>query len=304
MPRTPAAALVAVLLLASCARPASPDAARPRPQHDVAADVHGAALAAAEAGSGRFRVTLRIEATDGTADPVVVDIKTTGAFDGRRRELQSDFGAAVAALEGDDAGLPPGFDEPVQVVVDGTTTYLRAPMLDELVGASQWLMADRQADTAAEELGPLGLTTIGGGIGAVDPVPVLEALQHAERVDDVGTDEVDGVPVRRLRAELDLSRALHGLGAALAVPVELSVDDAGRVVRLVADLGDAADVLGSGPDATSAPDMAGSVTMTVELYDYGADLEVAMPDPDDVLPVEVALGTARDAIGRAGAGKR
>lgn len=302
MPRTPAAALVAALLLAACAQPASPDAARPRSRHDVAAVVHGAASAAAAAGSGRFRVVLRIEVTDGAVDPVVVDITTNGSYDGPRRELRSDLGAAVAALEGSAAGLPAGFDEPVQVVIDGATTYLRAPMLDELVGASRWLVADPAGPGA--ELGPLGVATIGGGIGAVDPLPVLEALKQAEAVDDLGADEVDGAQLRRLRAELDLSAVLEGLGPAVAVPVEVWVDEAGRVARLVADLGDAGELLDPASSAAAVPGMAGSVTMTVELYDYGADLQIATPDPDDVLPVGVALGAARTALDEAGASRR
>lgn len=301
MPRTPAVALAAALLFAACANPASPDAARPRPQYDGAAAVHGAARAAAEAGSGRFRVTLRVEATDGTVEPIVVDVTTTGSFDGPRRELHSDLGAAIAAIEGSAAGLPPGFDEPVRVVVDGTTTYLRVPMLDELVGARRWLVA---TGDAADELGPLGVSAIGGGIGAVDPLPILQALRDAANVDDVGADEVGGAPVRRLRAELDLSRVLEGLGPVADVPVELWVDDAGRVRRLVADLGDAGELLGADTSAPAPPDMAGSASMTVELFDYGADLEISMPDPGDVLPITIALDAMRDALAGAGAGTR
>lgn len=300
MPRTPAAALVAALLLAACARPAPSDAARPRALRDVAADIHGVPRAVAAAGSGRFRVTLRIEATDGTVDPVVVDVTTVGAFDGPRRALRSDLGAAIVDLEGMDAGLPPGFDEPVQVVVDGATTYLRAPMLDELVGAARWLVAGRGASDA--ELGPLGMATIGGGIGAVDPLPVLEALTQAEAVDDVGAGEVDGAPVRRLRAELDLSGVLEGLGPAMAVPIDLWVDEAGRARRLVADLGDAGALLGEGTSAPAVPGMAGSATMTIELYDYGVDLEIVTPDPDDVLPVDEARRAMQRALGQAGGG--
>lgn len=300
MPRALAAALVAALLLTACARPAPSDAARPRPLHEVAADVHGASRAAAAAGSGRFRVTLRIEATDGSVDPVVVDVTTTGAFDGPRRELRSDLGAAITALEGSDGSLPPGFDEPVQVVVDGASTYLRAPMLDELFGAPRWLVADRGGPHA--ELGPLGMAAIGGGIGAVDPLPVLEALTQATAVDDVGTGEVDGAPVRRLRALLDLSGVLEGLGPATAVPIDLWVDGAGRARRLVADLGDAGALLGEGQGAPPVPGMAGSATMTIELYDYGADLEIATPDPEIVLPADDARRAMKQALGQAGRG--
>ncbi len=300
MPRALAAALVAALLLAACARPAPSDAARPRPVREVAAVVHGASRAAAAAGSGRFRVTLRIEATDGSARPVVVDVTTVGAFDGPRRELRSDLGAAIAALEGSGASLPPGFDEPVQVVVDGASTYLRAPMLDELIGAPRWLLADHGGPDA--ELGPLGMAAIGGGIGAVDPLPVLEALTHASAVDDVGADEVDGARARRLRAQIDLSGVLDGLGPVTAVPVELWVDGAGRARRLVADLGDAGALLGEGQGAPAVPGMAGSATMIIELYDYGADLQIATPDPEIVMPADDARRAMSQALGQAGRG--
>lgn len=306
MPRTPTVALVATLLLSACAEPASPNSPRPRPRREVVESVEGVADAAADAGSARFRVSLRVVATDGVSDPVVIDITTTGAFDGPRRELRSEMGAAFAAIGdggGDGGGLPPGFEEPVELVVDAEMTYLRAPILDELLGVGTWVGGERAQASSGDRLDGLGVLAIGAGISGIDPLPVLDALSDASHVDALGVDEVDGVELRHIAARIDLAGVLTGMGSLRELPAELWIDDMGRPRRLVVDLGEPADVLGATETSPVGVDVAGSATMTVELYDYGAAIEILPPEQADVLPIEEARVIMRDALEHAGRGR-
>lgn len=304
MPRTPTVALVATLLLSACAEPASPSSPGPRPQREVVESVEGVADAAADAGSARFRVSLRVDATDGVSDPVAIDITTTGAFDGARRELRSDMGAAFAAIgDGDGEGLPPGFDQPVELVVDADMTYLRAPILDELLGVGTWVGGERAKASSEDRLDGLGVPAIGAGISGIDPLPVLDALSDASQVEALGTDEVDGVELRHFAARIDLAGVLTGMGSLRELPAELWIDDMGRPRRLVVDLGEPADVLGATETSPVGVDVAGSATMTVELYDYGAAIEILPPDQAEVLPIEEARVIMRDALENAGGGR-
>ena len=54
-------------------------------------------------------------------------------------QMELDLGAMLAGQLPPGVSLPEGFDEPMTVVVDGATTYLRMPMLDAITGTSGWL---------------------------------------------------------------------------------------------------------------------------------------------------------------------
>lgn len=285
MIRKLALALVAPVLVASaCAHPA-----------DVAMITGDAALvalrsapeAAARAGSARFEATVALESPDGA-----FTLTSSGAYSGTRMAMEMDLGSALAGLAagaGDD--LPAGFDEPMQVVVDGDTAYLRIPMLSGLTGVEGWLSA------TAEELEAAG-GTLGLGEVTGDPSQILQVLRGiAADVESVGSEEVRGVPTTRYHATVDLDRAIdqapparrhqiraqvEGLGARLgAVPVDVWVDADGLVRRMVVDLGEV---------AAAAMGADGTATMTLELFDYGEDVPIDVPDPSDTTPIGQVLG--------------
>lgn len=229
------------------------------------------------AGSARFEMTVATGAADGA-----LEITSTGGFDGPRMTMEVDFGAALAgALGPTDAPLPDGLDEPMRLVADGSTIYLRVPVLDALLDTPSWLSATAEDLGAAG--GPLGFA------GVTDPSQLLEALRSvAGDVEEVGSDDVRGVATTHYRATLDLARALDQVPAGRSlllghqleeeraelgdVPVDLWVDDDGLARRLVLEVGD----LG---------------VLTVELFDYGQPVEIDVPAPEETTPITDVLGT-------------
>jgi hypothetical protein len=254
---------------------------------DPIAAVQAVPDATDDAGSGRFEMTVAIESPDGT-----FDITATGGFAGHRMAMAMDLGDALTGLLGGAGGgsLPAGFDEPMQVVVDGTTAYVRLPMLEGLLGTSGWLAA------TPEDLDTVG--ALGFGAGTSDPSQLLQALRGmADDVEEVGHEQIRGEDTTRYRGTLDLSKALdqvpedrraaleqqlEGFDTELAdVPAEVWVDEDGLARRLRLDFADL---------ATQQVGSATSATLTLELFDYGDDVTVDVPPADETTPIGDVLG--------------
>jgi hypothetical protein len=243
--------------------------------------------AAVEAGSGRFEMTIALDGPDGA-----FEIVSTGGYSGDRMSMEMDLGSALAGLaEGSGESIPAGLDEPMQIVVDGGTAYVRIPMLQALTGGTGWVSA------TPEELGAAG-GSLGLSGGTTDPSQLLEVLRGvADDVEEAGQDEVRGVPTTRYRATVDvataierapaaqrdeLAAALQELGAdAEAIPVEVWVDGDGLARRLVMDFGQlVAQAMGG----------TGTATMTLELFDYGEDVDIQVPRASETTPLREAFG--------------
>lgn len=279
-------ALVAPLLVvaAGCAKPA--DEATVLTGDAAVAALRAAPDAAAEIGTGRFEMTISFSSPEGD-----FDIVSTGAYSGARMSMDMDFGSAIAGLaEASGESVPEGLDEPMQMVIDGTTTYLRIPMLQALIGDTAWLVA------TPEDLGAVGSLGVSGGTN--DPSQLLESLRGvAGDVEMKGSDEVRGVATTRYGATVDLADALEaapaeqrdmleaqlkGFDASLAeIPIDVWIDGDGLARRMVMDLDDvAAQAMGSG----------GTATMTIEFFDYGEVVEIEIPPAEDIRPLSEVLG--------------
>jgi hypothetical protein len=268
------------LIASSCAEEGSQDVLT----GDAAvAAVRAAPEAAAEAGSGRFEMTMAFDSPEGA-----FEISAAGGFSGQQTSMEMDFGESFAAMAGA-AGeeLPPGFDEPMQIVVDGETAYLRMPMLESLTGTTGWL------SLTPEELGQAG-ASFGGTPGATDPSQLLETLRGvSDDIREVGTEEVRGVETTHLTATVDLQKAFEQLPAEqraqlegqlgdidAAVPVEVWIDGDSLVRRMEMDLGPLmAQAMGGG-----------SASMRIEFFDYGEDVAIEVPDASEVTPFRDVMG--------------
>jgi hypothetical protein len=275
-----------VLLAGACAKQA--DETTVLTGASAVAALRAAPDAATEAGSGRFEMTISFTAPAGSFDVV-----STGGYSGDQMTMEIDLGSAIAGLaQASGESVPPGLDEPMQVVVDGTTAYLRIPMLQNLVGSSGWLSA------TPEDLGAAG-GSLGIASGANDPSQLLEALRGvADDIEEKGPDTIRGVPTTRYGATIDLAKALdavppdqrdvlraqlEGIDASLAeIPVEVWIDADHLARRLVMDLGDmVASAMGRGATAT----------MTIDFFDYGEPVEVVVPDASETAPLSEAFGS-------------
>lgn len=278
-------ALVApVLVLSACADRADVEAG------GVAADAQPVDLLrqapdrAVDAGSGRIEMVTTL-VVDGTTH----ELTATGAFAGTRARFEMDIAELLAA---EDLGgqLPAGADEPMEIVVDGTTTYLRMPLLAAVTGVDGWL------SMSAADLGQSG-DALGLGAGMSNPLQLLDALRgvssDVEPIGESGDGERYGYEVT-----VDLEKAadrlpeaqreeyLQQLGSLGVTELHLEVwlDVDGLVRTLKVDLADM---------AGASPELAGfeSGQLEVRFSDYGADISVAVPDPADVTPFAEVLGS-------------
>jgi len=304
MSRQLAGALVApLLLITACARSADDDAAVQVETGAAAVQALRAAPdVAAEAGTAAFEMV--ISGSDAGDD--ALELVATGVFDSgaQRMAMKMDFGAMLGGLaEASGEDLPPGMDEPVRFVADGTTVYLRIPMLDALTGTSGWLSA------TPEDLG--GATAAFGlGASAYDPSTLLEVLRGAtDEVRSAGQEEVRGVLTTRYAVTVrpaealeqapaqqreHLQRQLDQLGAADSeIPVDVWVDAAGLPRRVTMAFAGLVPQTGSDEDA--------SIQISIELFDYGEPVTIEVPSADEVTPYADAFGALATAFSEAGA---
>lgn len=290
MSRKLAAALLAPLLLTSLACAKESEEATVLTGAAAVAALRAAPDAAAEAGSGRFEMTMSFDTPEGA-----FDITATGAYAGDQMSMEMDLGSAMADLAaGSGETVPDGFDEPMQIVVDGTRSYMRFPMLDALTGQSGWL------SVTPEDMG-MASSALGLSAGANDPAQLLQTLRGvADDVEATGEEEIRGVATTGYRATIDLDRALADMpadqreavepllkqldGSLGEMPVDVWIDGDGLARRMRMNMD------GLMANAMGAAGGEGRASVTIDFFDYGDDIEVTVPDPSDTTPFAEIMG--------------
>lgn len=212
-----------------------------------AAAVRAAAASSTEGGSSKFALT---STTVVQGKPL--EIRGTGAFD---------YAAKEGSLE---LTLPMGTVE--QRVLDGNV----------------YLALSQQPGTFYElSLAEVQGTSLGG---STDPSASFASLQAVtDDVEEVGEEEVRGEDTTHYRGTLDVEKALETLGGAAkqvaeatlgragvdTVPFDAWVDDDGRLRKYVQVL-----EVPAGPTTGGQPVES---TTTLELFDYGTDVDVRKP---------------------------
>jgi hypothetical protein len=235
-----------VALLAACGgQDTSPDRLSPE------AAVRAAAATSSEAGSSRFELAVTTELSGQS-----ISFSGSGVLDAATGKSASTF------------ELPGGGGTLEQRIVDGQM-YLTVPTQP---GFFQIALADlvgTQLESAADPAGALD---------------ALEGLSGA--VEEVGSEQVRGEPTTHYRGTLDPAVALEKMGGALldaagpaladveALPFEVWIDDDGRLRRFTVTAELPASPQTGGVPVTS--------TTTLELYDFGADVQVEAPPADEV----------------------
>ena len=293
-----APALVAPLLLASaCAQASDGDALRVDATGTVTPiqALRAAPDLAAEVSTAQVELTMAIEAPDGT-----FEMHGEGAYDTdaglmRMTMDMGDFFRGLAEAEGEE--LPPGFDEPMEVVVADGVTYLRIPFLQGLTGQDGWLSAT--PEDLGQSGGSLGLPT-----GGTDPTQLLESLRGTGEVTEAGTEDVRGVPTTRYDVSIDLATALEQApvdqrerleaqldelgGSVEDLPMSVWIDDDGLARRIRVE----ADATSFGGTAAD-----GRMTMSIEFFAYGEPVEIDVPPADEVTSFTDLLGSFGGALG-------
>jgi hypothetical protein len=297
-------ALVAPLMIvvAACAKEADSPQARTevrteaRTGAEAVAALQSAPDAAAEAGSGRMRMVIEMDVL-GQA----VEMVATGEYAGDQMHMAMDMGDMFDQL-GADSGepMPEGFDTSMEFVQDGTTVYMRMPMLEFLTGTSDWLsMTAEDVGVSAEDL----------GTGAMDPTALLDSLRGVDSEPvPVGEEEIDGVPTTHYTATLDLEQALEQvpedqrplvesqleqLGSGV-IEVDIWIDHDDLPRRMQMDMSDMVAQMTGG--------QSGTATATMDFFDYGEPVDIEIPSPDEVTPFIEVFGELGDLDPEAGLG--
>jgi hypothetical protein len=148
--------------------------------------------------------------------------------------------------------------------VDGTT-YIQMPMFGD-----KWIKSPAEA-----------------GLSTSDPMGQLDSLKDVADLEEVGTEDVNGVSTTHYTGTIDLQAALKSAGLpkdqvkaaekALAKPTEgatidVWVDDQQRIVKVRQSV--SLNVDGQGDSG---------LTSTMTFSDFGTELDVTAPDPADVI---------------------
>jgi hypothetical protein len=245
--------------------------------------------------------TSKVEFTIGmTIQGVDVSMKGTGAIDPANKRFTMSFDAheLFEKLQQAKGSVPAevasAFEQPIEMLVDGTVMYMHFPALAAATGsAKEWIKIDLAAvnQDAAELLG-------GGGPGALgsDPSSLLQFLEGAGKVDQVGDEDVRGVHTTHFSGSYTLDDAVASLPAdqqdkarrvfdslglpedakTQPIPFDAWVDDEGLVRRI--DLAFDPSLLA--PQGT--PAQLGKMKMRLEFFDFGTPVDFELPSDDEV----------------------
>ncbi len=262
-----------------------PDAqAAPDPDEagaDAAATLAAASRATADAGSAAMWTELRIDGMPGPdGQPQTVAMVSEGVFDfdAERGHMTMDMSELFTGLPDFDPA-----DAAMEVINDGMVMWMRAPLFTEMLGVpTPWLRMD--LDELARQEAGVDLGELQQLSQQSDPTQFLAFLQGAtDDVTALGEEDVRGVTtvrydatvdVRRVYEDADLIRDREPFEAFIAelgvttMEVSVWIDGDGLVRRQQFDL--------PMPDLPTGA----TATMTIELFDYGIDVDVT-PPPDD-----------------------
>jgi hypothetical protein len=239
----------------------------------------------------------------------------TGEVDGANSHLRMDLGVIMEEVSagmglGDVGDVFGDTDMTMETISDGETMYIRAPFFAELgdmmptgtsaPGASELAaLGDGWGSVSVEGLGevlPEDVAASVAGQQSFNPRAAVEMMENTEGVEELGTEEIDGVTQRGLRAEVAFADLIRTSGAdpesfaqsagadaealmeelvQMRMPIEVWVDDAGylRTLSYTLSMGDLMDAMGTG--GLGAGDM--DFVYVIGFSDYGAEFTFETP---------------------------
>ena len=249
----------------------------------------------------------------------------TGQTDGSRQRTLIDLGVlfdAFAAGLGDELGADLGDlgqltdlfgdDLGIETIVDGTTIYVRAPMLamlgafggNELPGGlaelgDGWGMVDLATvpGVSADDIAALT-----GAQGGSSPDQIFALLEDLGSVAEIGPSSIDGDATTHYRTVIDVQAAIEaGVAEYEALGpvdpddiasmfgdgpvVDLYIDEAGNLRRIALAI--------TGTEPSGEGSFAASTT--IDMFDHGADIGIDVPtDAVDLTDVFAELAALTD----------
>jgi hypothetical protein len=187
-----------------------------------------------------------------------VTLTGDGDFDNAKRSGTLNMHANVA-----------GVDMPIDAILDGTTVYMRSPLLSAtLPKGKTWAKIDLQKAGQAQGVDITALLT-------QSPTDQFKQLQSAGPMTKVGDETIDGVDTTHYRGKIDLTKLPQGakiqaLTKARYGPYDVWVGkDDGYIRRLKS----------SYSYTTPASKARQSIATTMTFGDFGKDVTITVP-PD------------------------
>jgi hypothetical protein len=235
---------------------------------------------------------------DTVANGLQSTFDSTGAFDADRHlfAMSLDLSSLLSATmhtppsnaAGGSGGQTSSLGSTANVVATDNIVYLDFPLFARLVGVqTQWMSVPA--------------TTGASTFDVADPSAFLDFLHGAGgQVVDMGREDVRGVDTQHLHATVKLQDALDSASGPARerlqraidqlgkddtglldeeMPVDVYIDGDGMVRELVFDF--------SSPDTVDST--ASKATLTVDLSDFGTDVGIQVPSPDQVTDVTAKL---------------
>lgn len=199
-------------------------------------------------------------------------------FEGGRASSRSDLTELLRGSEIE------GVDGEMESVVDGAVSYVRSALFTTMVGApTPWIRIDPAALESATGMDMTQLSSMTSS----DPNAQLSVLAGVMEgsVEEAGSGEVRGTPTSRFRATVDLRKAAEDTGAVAdpeqfeqfittlgssELAVEVDLDDDDRVRRLAYE------------HRLPAEGGGGRQQVELEYFDFGAEVDIALPPADQV----------------------
>lgn len=261
------------------------------PQTPAAAVLASASVETTDAGSAQMAMDFSM-IMPGFDVPFSFGMDGAFDFDGQRGTMNLDYTGLIEAL-GED--VPEAAQAlPDQMIMDGAVLYMRFPGFVELYpDATEWIKMDVQE--LAEQQG-LDFDLY-SGFNQSDPSQVLQYLQSAGSVEDVGMESIRGVKTTHYQALVDLTKVPELLPAgeqtALeqsyeqlieqtgeeVIPMDVWIDKQGRARRVSSRMSFG---LASGMPGAS-------MKWVMDLFDFGAEVDVSPPPPDQVTDLSELL---------------
>ncbi len=239
--------------------------------------VAAAAAKAQHAGAARIRFALDVSGAKLPAGKTL-HVHGAGAIDGTSSKLTIEPGSLLRQT-----GVPAQSSiEEISLEQNGDyVVYVQAGFLaSHLAGGKQWIKLDlsKLGRSAGLDLGTL---LSGSGLQPGNVLSMLEA--GGARIDDLGSTTIDGAAATHYRVTVDVAKALQargltnpllaGLVAQLPkIPADVWIGKDGLLHRIQISL----DL----PLPQSAKPV--HLGLTIDVYDYGADVTIAAPPGSDV----------------------
>jgi hypothetical protein len=257
--------------------------------------IASAGQATIDADTARMVTTMTMDVgglVPGFDQPIELTAEGEVDFANDRSVLELDLGAMFEQFAGPESGggeaggLGELFGEPMRMIQDGTVQYQCGPMY-RLAAGAECVRIDL-ADLPGFDAARFGTPS------PADPGALLESLQGTGAVEEVGDEDVDGVPTTHFRGTFTLADAMADLPADASEEIEAAyerlgldgglddeqrfdvwIDEDGRVRQLRQHL-----ALGGEDGLTTS--------VEVRFVEFGIDVDLDLPT--DVVDYEDVFG--------------